>query len=80
MSRFLTSRPNFPQQPKWLRVGEQSTNTPTSLIALHKFDQRCFPKSKKLHIPPLYKSRRCEQRLTLFVGSIWTQTLIIGMK
>ena len=45
-----------------------------------KFDQLCSLKSKKLLKPPLYKSKRCEQKLTLSVGSTWTQTLITGMK
>ena len=80
MFRLPTSKLNFPQLQKWLRVCERLTNVLTSLITPIKFDQRCFRKSKKLRIPPLYKSRRCEQRLTLFVAFIWTQMLIIGMK
>ena len=36
MFRLPTSRLNFPQLQKWLRVRERLTNVLTSLIALHK--------------------------------------------
>ena len=45
-----------------------------------KFDRLSFQKNRRLLIPPLYKSKRCEQKLMLSVGFIWIQTHITGMK
>jgi len=45
-----------------------------------KFDQQCSPKSKKLLRAPLYRSKRCEQKLMLSVAFTWTQTLTTGTK
>jgi hypothetical protein len=45
-----------------------------------KFGRLCFPKSKKLPIPPPCKSKRCEQKPMLSVAFTWTQTLTTGMR
>jgi len=81
MSQLRTSRPNFPQQQRWPKVRKRSVNVlnVTNYVSV-KFDRLCSPKSKKLPRAPLYRSKQCEQRLTLSVVSIWTQTLTTGMK
>ena len=81
MPQFQTFRPNFPPQQRSPKVRKRPTNRPNVInFTSIKFGRLCFLKSKKLLIPPLCKSKRCEQKLMLSVAFTWTQMLITGMK